>query len=223
MTPEPTDPTEKLIEQIRDLHTSAWAQAQPPATREEAHQRIFLDAMRKISVGMLHYGVTTAVMEGAYLQWWMRMARINHGFPDEDWKRMVRLLGPISDIFRRLAEEIDDDASLPELQLLGEKIEELRALAGGAVATWPTSKQAEEEQTELAHWFIRTVLTTSIDHGVSPGLMESMLLYFWFRCTVNRSGLKEEFFQKLERHWDLVMEHVNRHLDEEAAADRRNR
>jgi hypothetical protein len=179
--------------------------------------------MRKISVSMLHYGVTSAVMEGAYLQWWMRMARINHGFPNEDFKRMASLLGPISDIFMRLAREIEDDDPMPELQLLGEKVEELRTLAGGAVTTWPKSKQAEEEQTELAHKFIRTVLLTSIDNGVSPGLMESMLLYFWFRCTVNRCGLKEEFFQKLERHWELVMEHVNRYPDEAAAATRSNR
>ena len=220
MKHESSDP-EQLMDDIRDLHTSAWAKAAPPASREEAHHRILLDAMRKISVGMIHYGVTTAVIDGAYLLWWMRFARINHGFPDEDWKRMARLLGPISDIFRRLADEIEDDGPMPELQLLGEKVEELRGLAGGTVATWPKSRQAEEEQTELAHKFIRTVLTTSTDHGVSPRLIESMLLYFWFRFTVNRSGLKEEFFQKLERNWDLVMDHVNRHLDAEAASDRR--
>jgi hypothetical protein len=222
MTLDSSDSAEQLMNDIRTLHTSAWAKAAAPASREEAHHRILLDAMRKISVGMLHYGVTTAVIEGAYLLWWMRFARINHGFPDEDWKRMARLLGPISDIFRRLADEIEDDGPMPELQLLGEKVEELRALAGGTVATWPKSKQAEEEQTELAHKFIRTVLVTSIDNRVSPHLIESMLLYFWFRFTVNRCGLEEEFFQKLERNWEVVMEHVNRYMDEQAAADRRN-
>jgi hypothetical protein len=221
MKPDPTNRTHKLMDDIRDLHISAWAQARPPATREEAHHRILLDGMRQISVGMQHYGVTSAVMEGAYLLWWIRFARINHGFPDEDFKRMARHLGPISDIFRRLADEIADDGPMPELQRMAEKIEELRARAGGTVVTWPESRQAEQEQTELAHKFIRTVLQTSIDNGVSPSLIESMLLYFWFRCTVNRCGLKEEFFQKLERHWDVVMEHVNHYLDEAAAAEPR--
>jgi hypothetical protein len=46
--------------------------------------------------------------------------------------------------------------------------------------------------------------------GIPFSVIESMLLYFWFRCTVNRRGLREAFFQKLERHWGLVMEHVNR-------------
>jgi hypothetical protein len=218
-----TDPTQQLMDEIRDLHTSAWAKAPEPATRQEAHQRILLDGLRKASVGMLHYGVTSAVMEGAYLLWWMRLARINHGFPDEDWKRMARLLGPISDIFMRLAREIEDEGPTPELRLMAEKIGQLYDLAGGSVATWPESKQAEEQQTELAHRFIRTVVMTSIDNRVSPRLIESMLLYFWFRCTATRQGLKEEFFQKVERHWDTVMEHVNRCLDDEAAADRRNR
>jgi hypothetical protein len=78
---------------------------------------------------MLHYGVTSAVMEGAYLLWWIRFARINHGFPDEDFKRMARHLGPISDTFRRLARMIEDDGPMPEMQRMAEKIEALRDLA----------------------------------------------------------------------------------------------
>jgi hypothetical protein len=47
-----------------------------------------------------------------------------------------------------------------------------------------------------------------------------MLLYSWFRCTANRYNLTEVFFQKMERNWGTVMQHVNRYMDEQATADR---
>jgi hypothetical protein len=47
------------------------------------------------------------------------------------------------------------------------------------------------------------------------------LLYFWFRCTANRNNLTEAFSQKMERNWATVMEHINRCMDEQAAADRK--
>ena len=49
-----------------------------------------------------------------------------------------------------------------------------------------------------------------------------LLLYFWFRSTVNRYGLPEAFFQKVERHWDAAMDEINRYIDAQAEADRRH-
>jgi len=56
------------------------------------------------------------------------------------------------------------------------------------------------------------LLVESIDEGIQPAVLESMLFYFWFRCTALRRNLHEYFFQKLERHWDAVMERVNGYL-----------
>ena len=52
--------------------------------------------------------------------------------------------------------------------------------------------------------------------------MESMLLYFWFRCTALRHSLKESFVQKLEPHWELVMDRVNAYMDQLAEASSRH-
>jgi hypothetical protein len=121
----------------------------------------------------------------------------------------------------RLAEEIEDEGPMPELQRLGEKLEQVRELCGGSLAAYPDSRQAEAEQTEAAHTLIKQTLQVALDNRIPLAVIESMLLYFWFRCTVLRHGLKEAFFQKLERNWDVVMYHVNRYMDEQAAADRR--
>ena len=182
-----------------------------------------LDAMRKLSLELLRRGVTTAVMEGAYLMWWLRLACINHGFAEGGFERSLRrigpLVGPVSNIMMRLGEEVEDDGPLPKLQRLGEKLEALRGLHGGSVVTQPKSREEEDAQTETAHTLIQGTVLAAIDVGIPSVAIESMLLYFWFRCTANRQGLKEAFFQKVERHWSVAMERTNRYMSEQATAD----
>ena len=43
----------------------------PLASREEAYERAMLNAMRSLSVELLKRGVTTAIIEGAYMIWWL--------------------------------------------------------------------------------------------------------------------------------------------------------
>jgi hypothetical protein len=226
MKSNPTDRTEKLIDEIHDIHASAWSGAAPPASKKEAYERAMLDAMRKLSLELLRRGVTTTVMEGAYLMWWLRLACINHRFAEGGFERSLSrvgpLVGPVSEIMMRLGKEIEDDGPLPEMRRLGEKLEELRGLHGGAVATKPRSREEEDAQTEIAHVLIRQTVLASADVSIPPAVIEGMLLYFWFRCTANRYGLDEAFFQKIERHWGIVIEHINRYMDEQAAADRRS-
>jgi hypothetical protein len=223
MTSERAD---QLIDEIRDLRASVWSGAKTFASEEDRHQRLMLEAMRKLSLELLHRGVTTAVMEGAYLMWWLRISCVNHRFAEGGFERSLSrigpLVGPLSEIIKRLGDEIEDDGPIPEMQRLGEKVEELRGMHGGAVVTMPSSREDEDRQTEIAHALIQQTIIVTADVGIPPPVIESLLLYFWFRCTANRYGLMEAFFQKIERHWSVVMEHVNRYMDEQAAADRRS-
>jgi len=225
MPSDSTAPADKLIDDIRHLHTAAWADAAPPTSQKEVYQRAMLETMRSLSVELLRLRVTSAILEGAYLLWWLRLACINHRFAkggfERSLKRIGPLVGPLSGILVRIGEQAEDQAPLPELQQLGEKLEALRRMSGGAVATWPENRQAESEQTEIANTYIQKTIVMAVDVGIPADVVESLLLYFWFRCTVNRHGLPEAFFQKVERHWDEAIEQVNRYMDEQAVADRR--
>ena len=46
MKAKPADRTEKLLDEIHDIHVSAWSGAAPPASKTEAYERVTLDAMR---------------------------------------------------------------------------------------------------------------------------------------------------------------------------------
>jgi len=226
MTFKPADRADQLIDEIRDLRASVWSGAKTFASEEDRHQRLMLEAMRKLSLELLHRGVTTAVIEGAYLMWWLRISCVNHRFAEGGFERSLSrigpLVGPLSEIIKRLGDEIDDDGAMPEMQRLGEKVEELRGMHGGSVVTMPKSREDEDAQTEIAHALIQQTIIVTADVGIPPPVIESLLLYFWFRCTANRYGLLEALFQKIERHWSVMIEHVNRYMDEQAAADRRS-
>lgn len=202
MVSKPTDRADELIDEIRDLRAGVWSGATTFASEADRHQRLMLEAMRKLSLELLHRGVTTAVMEGAYLMWWLRVSCVNHRFSEGGFERSLSrigpLVGPISEIIMRLGKEIVDDGPLPEMQRLGEKIEELRDMHGGAVVTTPKSREEEDAQTETAHALIQRTILVTADLGIPSPVIESLLLYFWFRCTANR------------------------YMDEQAAGDRRS-
>jgi hypothetical protein len=225
MSDESTDPIEKLLEDVHAIHQSLWADAASPASRKEVQQRLMLERMRALAVDLGQQGVTIAIMEGAFLMWWLKLACFNHQFAEGGLERCLSrigpVMGPVGDILNGLGHDIQDEGPLPEMQLLGEKLEQVRGLIGGWSQSVPRSHEEEAAQTEAAHTCIRRTLVESIDAGVPPVTIESLLLYFWFRCTALRRGLKESFFQKLERHWELVMQRVNAYMDRLAAADRR--
>jgi hypothetical protein len=51
---------------------------------------------------------------------------------------------------------------------------------------WNTVCATEEEvQTETAHKLIQKTLIASADVGIPPGVLDSMLPYFWLSCTAN--------------------------------------
>ena len=183
-----------------------------------------LERMRALTVDLGQQGVTIAIMEGAFLMWWLKLTCFNHKFAEGGFERCLigigPVMGPVGDILNGLGHEIQDEGPLPEMRLLGEKLEQVRGLIGGWSQSVPKSREEEAAQTEVAHTCIRRTLVESIDAGVPPALLESMLLYFWFRGTALRRGLKESFFQKLERHWELVIDRVNAYMDQLADASR---
>ena len=227
MKQKPNHPADTLLDDIHELPRSGWANAASPASEHDAYQLLIKVRLAPLYLELiLRQGVTPTTLEVPYLLWWLRLACMNHRFTKAGYDRSISRIGPlmaaVSGIMIRLGREIEDDAAPPAPKPPGETIEQANAVAGGSAPTRPLSPKAEEAHAELADTWISHAVLQSIDDGIPPEVIESMLLYFWFRCAFIHYGLKEAFFQKLERHWNLVMEHVNRYIDDEAAADRRH-
>lgn len=130
---------------------------------------------------------------------------------------------PIPALLERLYDEIQDEGPMPEMKQLGDKVDRLKQHAG-AWQSWPKSRDLAAVEQDLTSERLQSLLVECLDQRVQPAVMESMLFYFWFRSTALRRSLQEHFFQKLERNWDAVMEHVNQYVTTwpERLADWRN-
>jgi len=82
MSDESTDSIEMLLEDVHEIHQALWADAAPPASRKEEQQRLMLERMRALTVDLGQQGVTIAIMEGAFLMRWLRLACFNHKFSE---------------------------------------------------------------------------------------------------------------------------------------------
>ena len=203
--PESGGPSpEALLEEIRDLHRSAWASAAPPATEKEAQKLYVQDRFRQLGVELMERSVTVAMLEGTWLAWWLRVAcaqRFEKGGFEFCLAHIGPLMAPVPQILERVYNETQDAGPTPEMKKLGDKLDSLKQQAG-AWLSWPKSRDIAAAEQELAMSSIQPLLVELIDEGVKPAVLESMLLYFWFRCTAMRRNLYESFFQKLERNWD---------------------
>lgn len=150
-------------------------------------------------------------LEATFLVWWLRVIcaqRFDECGFEFCLAHIGPLMQPIPQILERAYDEVEDAGQMPEMRELGEKLDRLKGHAGGWLS-WPKSRDSAAAEQELAMGAIQPLLLQLIDEGVKPAVLESMLFYFWFRCTALRRNLHEYFFQKLERNWDAVMERVN--------------
>lgn len=155
---------------MREIHRALWENAKPPASEKEIQQRFLLERLRALSLELLLQGVTSAIVEGAFLIWWLKIACHNHGFAEGGFERSLARIGPvmkpIGDILDRLGHEIQDDGPLPEMERLAQKLEEARDSFGGCGRSWPKSREESDAQSELAHQRIRPALLTRKDPGL---------------------------------------------------------
>jgi hypothetical protein len=110
---ESTERLEKLLEDVHEIHQSLWADAAAPTSRKDEQQRLMLERMRALAVDLGQQGVTIAIMEGAFLMWWLKPACFNHKFTEGGFERCLSrigpVMGPVGDILNGLGHEIQDE------------------------------------------------------------------------------------------------------------------
>jgi hypothetical protein len=56
-----------------------------------------------------------------------------------------------------------------------------------------------------------------LDSQIHPGLITNVLLYYWLRLSTINANVPETFFQRLERHWEAVVERVEAFVEQRAS------
>jgi hypothetical protein len=82
-------------------------------------------------------------------------------------------------------------------------------------------------QADLLHHTDRTnraafgLVGACLDARIHPELITTVLLYYWLRLSTINANVPEPFFQKLERHWEIVVEQVGAFVAQRARRTRR--
>jgi hypothetical protein len=170
-----------LWDATEKLHAKVRAHTIPPADQREHELRSAMEQAGASVQKLLLDGASPYILETALFVEWLRLACEVHGIDERKYARwgtdLNQVMLPLANMLKQLDATIQDDGPIPEMRQLGEII-----------------------LTEI-HRF----LGACIDEHIPAFFIESALLYYWFRCSVNNHRLKEAFFQKLERHWMTVM------------------
>jgi hypothetical protein len=183
----------------------------PAPTTENEHQAATIFAVAKqVVVSLINDGVGLRTLELALLYHWLRLATLNRGYDDDrlellttDLDRVIRLL--VTEL-KSVAGDLQDDGPSPTMVALGKTVEALRD--AHPLNETPLPRDEIERQTDKAMRALFSFNADCLKKELHPGLLESAMLYYWLRSSTLAGGVQEDFFQKLERHWPVVVKRV---------------
>ena len=122
---------------------------------------------------------------------------------------------PLVTLLKALESSLADTSPTPAMHALGGNIQQLKDALH--VLTAQSLSQADiVRHTDLTNRAVFGLVGACLDAEVHPELIANMLLYYWLRASTTNANVPEPFFQKLERHWDTVVELVGTCLEQRA-------
>jgi hypothetical protein len=197
-----------LLDDIAKIHAKVRGHTVPPADQRERELRFAMEQAGASVQKLLLDGASPYILETALFVEWLRLACEVHGIDERKHARwgtdLNQVMLPLANMLKELEATIQDDGPIPEMRQLGEKLDAIKDRLDPEHGR-PTSREDTAKQSGIILTEIHRFLGACIDEHIPAFFIESALLYYWFRCSVNNHRLKEAFFQKLERHWMTVM------------------
>ncbi len=172
---------------------------------------------------LLLQGVTPRILELALFYQWVRLSALLQGLSEahcDAWTAdMGAIMEPLVALLKALEPTLTDVGPTPAMQALGDNIQQLKDVVQALEA-------APLSQADLLRHMDRTnraafeLVGACLDAQIHPGLMTNVLLYYWLRLSTINANVPEPFFQRLERHWETVVEHVGAFVAQRARRTR---
>ena len=206
-----------LMAAVRRLYHQIH-QDDPPLQTDREHQAAFvLDHMRRTVLALIMEGVTPATLELTLFYHWLRLSTLNRGLSDEQFNALAANLGevmrPLVQLLQELEPSLVDSGPLPAMAEMGGLIQELKD-AFSSLSAKSLSHDDVVRHTDLSNRAAFGLVQACLDAEVNPGLIETVFLYYWLRTSTLNANVPESFFQKLERHWEVVVEQVSPFVDQ---------
>ena len=150
----------------------------------------------------------------AWLDYLLRYRRVPETAPDPtDHQRFTRIdIGAIPMLLYEICETLPDRAWSTSIEKRIARIEAARAEPNTWLGKLPDLLDEEESEEILTIDDLQNAISHCELEGVTPDLIESMLLRSWIRMLVVNGHAEERFFQILDRNWDEVHARVQVHM-----------
>jgi len=200
-----------LIDDIARRHREIHENEPLPANEREHQAVAIFSGLQRTLLELINENVGLRTLELALLYNWLRLATLNRGYDDNHFNRFSGDLGRVMERLvtelKALEAELDDEGPTLVMALIGTKIQQLRdRFSPIAEANLP--RPEIERQTAKTTAALFGFTAECLQKQMHPGLLESAMLYYWLRASTVTAQVEERFFQKLERHWPVVVERV---------------
>ena len=150
----------------------------------------------------------------AWLDYLLRHRRVPDTTPDPtDHQRFARIdIGAIPMLLYEICESLPDRAWSTSIEKRIARIEAARAEPNSWLGKSPDLLDEEEPEEILTIDDLQNAISHCELEGVTPDLIESMLLRSWIRMLVVNVHAEERFFQILDKNWDEVHARVQVHM-----------
>jgi hypothetical protein len=197
--------------ELKKLYDQLHKNDAPPANKDEQQAALVLDSIKAMLMLMVQNHVDSNVVELSLFYHWFRLATLVNRCQEADFERWSSdldcIMQPLIERLKQIASQINDAPS-EQMAALGSHLEaiksHLHSLRSDAKLDDP--RPHVEAANRGIHGLIAVLMTK---HNVNPVLIQNTLLYYWLRTTTINHNVDESMFQKWERNWEAVVEHVD--------------
>jgi hypothetical protein len=132
---------------------------------------------------------------------------------------MGAIMEPLVALLKALEPALTDTGPTPAMQALGDNIQQLKDVVQALEAA--PGSQADILHTDRTNRAAFGLAGACLDARIHPEIITHVLLYYWLRLSTINAYVPEPFFRKLERHWEIVAEHVGAFVAQRARRTRR--
>ncbi len=207
---------EHVLSDLNAIHKDVHKDDPPPLNENQRHAQIILSNLEQTVMELVLNDVSPSILENSLFYFWIRLTTWNHGFGEkifESWtSNMETIMKSIADFILKAEKEIKDNGPTILMEELGQKVQILRKYVNDMYKD-NLSRVELKRQTKKAMRSISSLVNDFMEQELHPVLVEKALLYYWFRMSVLRENVSESFFQKMERNWDIVFNHIYKVVD----------
>lgn len=211
-------PEELLLAEAGIIRQNVHMDDLPACTPREHQAECVMGVIQHVVQKLLTADVELSVIENCEFYWFLRFSAWNRDVSEPDFDAWTADMNSIRlrlvQTMEKLVSEIDDDGPTLAMRALGDRLDGVKKMLLDKPRE--LSRHEVETQTDIAMRCFHACYEICREHLFDGLLIENSFFYYWLRASTLRECVAEEFFQKIERHWEEAVRRKNSVMDARA-------